>query len=40
MCKCQKHKEMKTEQPEKCSKEQIEKCHGKEEGHPCVGHKK
>ncbi len=32
---CQKPQELKGK-PEECSLEQIEKCHGKGDGHPCV----
>lgn len=32
---CQKPEKLK-DQPESCSPEQIEKCHGKDGGHPCV----
>jgi DNA-binding transcriptional ArsR family regulator len=37
MCKdcCQKPENLK-DTPESCSPEQIEKCHGKDGGHPCV----
>ena len=37
MCKdcCQKPENLK-DKPESCSPEQIEKCHGKDGGHPCV----
>jgi hypothetical protein len=34
--KCQKPENLKGK-PEECSPEQIEKCHGKDAGHPCVG---
>lgn len=34
-CSCQKPEELKTV-PEKCTKEQIEKCHGSDKDHPCV----
>jgi len=34
---CQKPEELKgqAQKPEECSPEQIEKCHGDVEGHPC-----
>ncbi len=34
-CCCQKPEELKNV-PEKCTGEQIEKCHGSDAGHPCV----
>ncbi|MFP4027783.1 MAG: hypothetical protein ACLFWL_08340 [Candidatus Brocadiia bacterium] len=34
-CGCQ-DEEKKVENPEECSPEQVEECHGDEEGHPCV----
>ncbi|MCX7014497.1 MAG: hypothetical protein NTW86_18430 [Candidatus Sumerlaeota bacterium] len=37
--KCQKPKELRGK-PRKCSPARIEKCHGGEKGHPCVGTKK
>ena len=33
--KCQKPEKLKGK-PEDCSREQIEKCHGKEKKHPCA----
>jgi DNA-binding transcriptional regulator GbsR (MarR family) len=41
MCKdcCQKPENLK-DKPESCSAEQIEKCHGKDGGHPCVSEEK
>ena len=37
--KCQKPENL-TGKPEDCSPEQVEKCHGKKEDHPCVGEPK
>lgn len=38
MCKCGcEHPEKLKKSPEKCSKEQIEECHGKQQDHPCAG---
>ena len=33
--KCQKPENLKGSKPEKCSPEQIRKCHGDDKGHPC-----
>jgi hypothetical protein len=41
MCKCDcEHPEKLKDSPEKCTKEQIEECHGKQQDHPCTGPKK
>jgi len=37
-CQCQ-HPEKLKDSPGKCSKEQIEECHGKQEKHSCEGKK-
>lgn len=34
-CGCQQPQELKTK-PEECTPEQIEKCHGRDQGHPCA----
>jgi ArsR family transcriptional regulator, arsenate/arsenite/antimonite-responsive transcriptional repressor len=40
MCKCQcEHPEKLKDSPEKCSREQVEECHGKQEDHPCIEQK-
>lgn len=36
---CQNPKELKG-RPEDCSPEQVKKCHGDAEGHPCIPQKK
>jgi len=35
-CRCQRPEELKG-RPEECSPEQIRRCHGQVEGHPCRG---
>ncbi len=38
-CECQKPEEL-IDKPEKCSPEQIKKCHGDVEAHPCLAPKR
>jgi len=33
-CKCQ-HPEKLKDKPDECSEEQIDECHGSDNGHPC-----
>ncbi|MFH1452840.1 MAG: hypothetical protein ABIH00_02515 [Armatimonadota bacterium] len=35
-CGCPNHEELK-DKPEKCTQEQIKKCHGDSKEHPCCG---